>query len=107
MMIKMQQGKIDAEKNREEEEKRAQREELRQQYFDMQRKNIEGFKLQKEATENLLMIKGPMMGMGGNRHPSQAQIKQYHRNIQQTLMNSQSRQMQAMQNNGSNYLLAN
>jgi hypothetical protein len=30
MMIKMQQGKIDAEKNREEEEKRAQREELRQ-----------------------------------------------------------------------------
>jgi len=36
----------------------------------MQRKNIEDFKLQKEATENLLMIKGPMMGMGGNRHPS-------------------------------------
>ena len=44
-MIKMQQDKIDAEKNRGEDQKRAQREELRQQYFDMQRKNIEDFKL--------------------------------------------------------------
>ena len=44
-MLKMQKEKIEAEKNREEAEKRAQREELRQQYFDMQRKNIEDFKL--------------------------------------------------------------
>ena len=69
-MLKMQRDKIEAEKAREDAEKKAQREELRQQYFDMQRKNIEEFRLQKEATENLLMIKGPMMGMGGNRHPS-------------------------------------
>jgi 3-isopropylmalate dehydratase small subunit len=69
-MLKMQSDKIDVEKRRDDELKKAQREELRQQYFDMQRKNIEDFKMQKETTENLLMIKGPMMGMGSNRNPS-------------------------------------
>ena len=86
-MQKMQTDKIEAQIKRDEELKKFQREELRQQYFDMQRKNIEDFKMQKEATENLLMIKGPM-GMNSHRNPSQAQIKQYHRNIQQTLMES-------------------
>ena len=43
----------------------------------MCRKNIEDFRMQKEATENLLMI----APMGGRNNLSKSQIKEYHRNI--------------------------
>ena len=63
----------------------------------MCRKNIEDFRMQKEATENLLMI----APMGGRNNLSKSQIKEYHRNIQK-LMNSRSRQLEM--NSNSNYL---
>ena len=62
-MKKAQQDKLDRDKQMEEQLKQQHRNELRQQYFDMQRKNIDDFRMQKEATESLFMIKGPMMGM--------------------------------------------
>ena len=51
-------------------ETKMQNEALRQAYFEMQRRNIEDFRLQKAETEDLLMIKGPPMN-----------ARAYHRNL--------------------------
>ena len=47
---------------------------LRQQYFETQRRNIEDFKLQKETTESLLMIKIPQLANHLIRNKNQQQI---------------------------------
>jgi len=57
------------------------RELRRQEYFKNQRKNIDEFRMQKERTENLLMIAGPGF-VHRNQRLSNSQIKEYQTNIQ-------------------------
>lgn len=79
----------------------------------MQRKNIEDFRLQKEATESLLMMQSgaslpASYGMRNHgissqmlnasrrsiqHHSSKGQIKYYHKNIEESLRKNKSRQL--------------
>jgi len=64
----------------------------RQEYFKNQRKNIDEFRMQKERTENLLMIAGPGF-VHRNQRLSNSQIKEYQTNIQQTLLSRRQTEM--------------
>jgi len=64
-----------------EKQRAAQSEASRQQYFQAQRQQIDDFKMFKEQTEGLLMIKKN----NAVRNPSQAMIKEYHKNIKTSL----------------------
>ena len=79
---KMQKMNEKFQKEQQEKERLRLKELQRQQYFDIQRKNIEEFRLQREATENLLMVRGPM-NRGIPRNPSIAQIRQFNKNMAQ------------------------
>jgi hypothetical protein len=68
------------------------RELRRQEYFKNQRKNIDEFRMQKERTENLLMIAGPGF-VHRNQRLSNSQIKEYQTNIQQTLLSRRQTEM--------------
>lgn len=70
-------------KLQEDHERKEYAEALKEQYFAMQRRNIEEFRLQKAETENLLMIKGPPMNARAyHRNLTKAQMQSYHSNIQ-------------------------
>ena len=58
-----------------------QSESRKQQYFQAQRQQIDDFRAFKEETEGLLMINKN----NAIRHPSQAMIKEYHKNIKTSL----------------------
>ena len=70
------------EEEKKEYEKKKLRDQRRQEYFEMQRRNIEDFKMQKELTESLLMIAQPRMSNKAANNVSQTQIKEYRKSIQ-------------------------